>query len=202
MKIKSIYSLLLLIIITLLSACATNQMKSPNTTGQQAYQEQIQYSGRISVQYQQDEQEQNLHGNFEWQQKDSTISISLTSPLGQTIANITQSPQGASITEANQETRYADNLEQLLNETVGWTLPVNELKVWLQGFQLNQAQQIQAIPHTDNQVISTQGWTLRYVNWQQSESLIIPKRIDLTRNTSQLGELKIRIVIDEWKNAL
>lgn len=203
MKIKSIYPLVIIISSLMLSACASNQTGTPmseqNVAAKQSYQDQIELSGRLSVQYQENDQEQNLHGNFDWQQNNDVISINLSSPLGQIIANITQSPQGASITEANKPTRYAQDIDQLLHQTVGWTMPVNELKIWLQGFKLNQAQEKQAIPSLENQMITTQGWTLRFVTWQQNQGMIFPKRIDLKRETSQLGELKIRIVIDEWK---
>jgi outer membrane lipoprotein LolB len=213
-RIKSIYSLYLpkLIIITactLLSACATSTMPQANekstTTTPRYYHDQIAISGRISIQYQQNEQEQSVSGSFDWQQEKDIIGITLTSPLGQTIAVIKQTPQGAILEQAKQEPRTAPDIEQLLLETMGWSLPVGGLKNWLQGFdQMNGAIGAEriSIPAIDNQTLDTQGWQLRFVSWQIEEgngNTIHPKRIDLARHTNHLGEIRIRIVISEWK---
>ena len=169
------------------------------------YHDQITLNGPISIQYQQNEQEQSVSGSFDWQQEKDTISITLTSPLRQTIAVIKQTPQGATLEQAKQETRTAPDIEQLLLETMGWSLPVSGLKNWLQGFdQINGAMGAErhSIPAIDNHMLDAQGWQLRFVSWQVEEgngSTIHPKRIDLVRHTKHLGEIRIRIVISEWK---
>ena len=200
MKIKNIYSLIYLsFAILIISGCATQTTRNSSTPSKQVYQESIQIIGRISIQYQENEQEQSLHGNFDWQQNGNDITIELSSPLGQTIANITQNNDGASITEAKKPPRTAKDIEQLLIETVGWTMPVNNLKSWLQGFDITETRQHSPIFSVDNNTITSHGWQIRYASWQDNETLTMPKRIDLNRNTQEMGELKIRIVIDEWK---
>ena len=200
MKIKNIYPLINILFITsIISGCATQAPRNNFNVSKQIYQDNIQISGRISIQYQENDQEQSLHGNFEWQQNNNNIAIDLSSPLGQTIANITQNKDGASITEAKKPPRTAQNIEQLLRETVGWTIPVQNLKSWLQGFEAKELQQFTPITSIDNNTISSQGWQIRYASWQEKETLTFPKRIDLSRYTQEMGELKIRIVIDEWK---
>jgi outer membrane lipoprotein LolB len=200
MKIKNIYSLIYLsLFISIFSGCATQAPRNNINSSKQIYQEKIHITGRISIQYQENEQEQSLHGNFDWYQNSDDIAIELSSPLGQTIANITQNKGGASITEAKKPPRTAKDIEQLLRETVGWTIPVQSLRSWLQGFDTTASQHYAPIATTDNHIITSSGWQIRYASWQEIESITLPKRIDLTRTTQQMGELKIRIVIDEWK---
>lgn len=163
------------------------------------YQEQLQISGKIHVSYQKDEREQSLPGNFEWQQNRDATDITLLSQLGQTMASIHVDAAGASLQQTNQPLRTADNLDSLLGETLGWPLPVAELRNWLQGYQRLPGGQLAALPPQNNLSLNLEGWQLRYVSWQEEENgQIHPKRIDLRRSTSYAGEVTLRIVIYQW----
>lgn len=174
-----------------------SQNQSPITTNAaRNYQQQIQISGRINIQYQRADKPQNLPGGFEWEQDGNNIRINLLSPLGQTLARITQNSQGAMLEQEGKETRQANDLDQLLLDTLGWPLPVAGLRDWLQGFVAADGKTITALLPRD-QTLETQGWKLRYASWHENPSF--PKRIDLQRYTEQAGEVSIRIVVDEWK---
>ena len=58
------------------------------------YRETIELSGRLSVNYEKDGQPGSVTGNFEWSQQPGRIDVSLASPLGQTLAQISVTPQG------------------------------------------------------------------------------------------------------------
>ncbi len=185
---------------TLLNACST----APTISGEQSskprvLQEQVQLTGRISIQYQQREQAETISAGFEWQQAAHDLHISLSSPLGQTIATIQQTPMGARLEQAKQEPRTAADIEQLLADSLGWSIPVIGLKGWLQGFDVQANGKTVAVPVQDYFQLQAQGWQLQFVSWQEDAGVVHPKRIDLQRYTEELGEVKIRIVIDEWK---
>lgn len=184
---------------TVLSSCSTTK---PLTSEQMArtrnYQESVVMTGKINIQYQQNEKTETLTGNFEWQQNSNEMSITLSSPLGQTIAIIRENPQGASLEQSKQETRYAGNVEQLLTESLGWSLPITGLRDWLQGFDRNQQGQRFAVPTRDNHRSMTQGWQLDFTSWQEDCEQIHPKLINLYRRTEEVGDLKIRLAILEW----
>ncbi|MDO8651122.1 MAG: lipoprotein insertase outer membrane protein LolB [Undibacterium sp.] len=189
------------------TACSTIQRTSSATSTAaddvkissiRQYQEQLLVSGRIQVQYQQNGKTQSLPGSFEWQQNKDDTSINLISPLGQTIASIRQNADGASLQQANQALRSADNLDNLLNEALGWSLPVTGLRDWLQGFTRTADGLRAPIATQDNLQLKVDGWQLRYVSWQDEAGQLRPKRIDLQRYTAQAGEVSMRIVIDQW----
>ena len=120
---------------TLLNACSTAPtISSEQSSKPRVLQEQVQLTGRISIQYQQREQAETISAGFEWQQAAHDLHISLSSPLGQTIATIQQTPMGARLEQAKQEPRTAADIEQLLADSLGWSIPVIGLKGWLQGF--------------------------------------------------------------------
>ncbi|WP_423043777.1 lipoprotein insertase outer membrane protein LolB [Undibacterium sp. Dicai25W] len=182
----------------LCSACASIGMQqaqnSVNATSfdSRTYQDNIQLSGKISVRYEKDNKPQQLPGSFEWEQSGQHLRINLLSPLGQTLARITLDDSRAILEQEGQSPRYAQNLDQLLQESLGWSLPVAGMRDWLQGFIPQENGQRQALIRVD-QTLQNSGWTLRYASWQDHTDL--PKRIELSRYTQQAGNVSISIFI-------
>jgi outer membrane lipoprotein LolB len=193
----------------LLSACATPFVPRSDISGSnkqvptadeqtRSYREQITLSGRIHVLYQQNDKAQSLPGSFEWTQEYGKLQINLLNPLGQTIASITQDAHGAHLQQANQTMRSAANLDDLLDEALGWPLPVAGLKDWLQGYHRTSGTQRSALAAQDNLTLLADGWQLRYVSWIEEAGHLRPKRLDLQRYTPQAGEVSLKIIIDQW----
>ena len=161
----------------------------------------IDIAGRLSVRYQKDGREEALHGSFTWSQKADATVISLLSPLGQTLAVITVTSTSASIAQAGQATRVAADANALATETLGWPLPVAGLRDWLQGFTTNALGQRSAVKANDPVAFQTSdGWTLQYASWDNTDrNQTHPKRLDLTRQTTEAGDVSIRLVIDNWQ---
>lgn len=157
--------------------------------------------GRISVRYQRAQKEEALHGSFGWTQTPTHTSVTLMSPLGQTIAVIDVTPQVATLMQGGQTARTAADVDALTAETLGWPLPVGGLREWLQGFAVDRAGQPFVATPQDAEVITRDGWRIRYANWQSAapSTQQRPKRIDLARFTEQAGDVTIRIVIDTWQ---
>ena len=173
-----------------------NSISTPHPS-QRPYQQNILINGRIAVNYQHNDQEQNLPGSFEWEQHQDHLRISLYSPLGQTLAFITEDKNGATLIQEGRQAKVAHNLDQLLSDALGWPLPVAGLRHWLQGYIQQQNGQLQGLNAVD-QTISTEGWKLRYATWYLVPDF--PKRLDLQRQTAEAGNVSIRIVIDQWKS--
>jgi outer membrane lipoprotein LolB len=187
----------------LLAGCTSMATKDGLTTSTVPfqYQENLFIIGRINIQYQQDMEAKSVSGSFEWLQTESDTTITLLSPLGQTIATIKQNAFGATLQQGNEPLRSAQNVDTLLSETLGWPLPMASMRNWLQGYALNQHGQRASISAQDSGPMLADGWQLHFVSWQQEAEHIYPKRIDLARSTTQAGEVKLRIVIDQRKNS-
>ncbi|MFZ6759839.1 lipoprotein insertase outer membrane protein LolB [Undibacterium sp. Ji50W] len=169
---------------------------STNIANNRQYQPQIQISGKISIQYQQAGKLQSLPGSFEWEQDTHGTRITLLSQLGQIMARINQNELMATLELNDKSTRSASDLDQLLQETLGWSLPVTGLRDWLQGFVAIDGKRAIAVKAED-QTLNIQGWKLRYASWHEQPSF--PERIDLQRYTEQAGDVSIRVVVKEWK---
>jgi outer membrane lipoprotein LolB len=194
---------------SLLAGCAsmTTPSITETSTAQQMgatspFHDAIELGGRLSVRYQGSRQEEALHGNFTWNQTPRQTTVTLLSPLGQTMAIIDVTPDGATLAQNGQTTRTAADVDTLTADTLGWPLPVAGLREWLQGYALDQSgRRFVATPQSAD-VTTREGWRIRYANWQDesaSSSRPHPKRIDLARATEQAGDVSIRIVIDSWQ---
>lgn len=180
-----------------LAGCAT----APTGMSQAAvgaYRDSIDLSGRLSVNYQKDGQPQSLTGNFNWAQRPGRIDVSLASPLGQTIAKISVTPQEAVLTQAERAPRVAKDIDTLSAQALGWSLPVSGLRDWLQGYAEGADGKRFAASPANSSVFTRDGWRLRFVTWQDGNAVHpVPRRIDAERSaTATSDELAIRIVID------
>jgi len=190
----------------LLAGCATVTPPEHGAAGQAAiairpFHQAIDMSGRLSVRYQGRTREEALHGSFTWSQSPYLTTVTLLSPLGQTMAVINVSPEGATLQQGGQQTRTAPNVDALTAEALGWPLPVAGLRDWLQGFTVDNAGKRFAATPSSPQVASKDGWQIHYVAWEDNvpSAQSRPKRIDLARSTEQAGDVSLRIVIDTWQ---
>lgn len=164
------------------------------------YQQAIDVTGRMSVRYQQYGRDEALHGSFEWQQRPGKTQLTLSSPLGQTIARIDILPDGATLTQSGQAPLAAADADALTAQALGWPLPVSGLRDWLQGRVTDRSgKKIVATPQDENTDIETiDGWRIRYAAWDDTAAPR-PRRIDLARSTEQAGEVALRLVIDTYE---
>jgi outer membrane lipoprotein LolB len=186
---------LFLLALALTGACTTTL---PLPSGTRTYRSDVRLGGRLSVSYRAAGKPESLQGKFVWVQRGEQIDIELLTPLGQTIARIAIAPGRARIEQSGGDVREAASIDQLTEQTLGWTLPVNGLRYWLQGFMRDARGQLASVAPDQSGTLRGDGWKLRYVSWQADGSTAMPKRIDFTRDTAQ-SELALRVVIDRWQ---
>ena len=177
--------------------------RSESPTPVRTYRDTIDLNGRLSVRYQQNGRDEALHGSFTWAQTAHQATVTILSPLGQTLATIEVTPGHSSLTQAGRPPRVAADVDALAADALGWPLPVAGLRDWLQGFAIDgSGHRVIATPSTTTAVATPEGWRIRYASWQDDDPTSPhnhPKRIDLERSTAQAGDVSIRIVIDSWQ---
>lgn len=186
----------------LLAGCAS---EPPLPTGTRDFRETLTLSGRLSVSYQQAGKTESLQGKFHWAQQRERTDIELYSPLGQTLARIAITPASARIEQSNGMIREAASADALTEDVLGWSLPVDGLRYWLQGFARDANQRLRAVAPGESARLRGDGWNVNYVSWQDAGGHALPKRIDFTRDAlpdaaraASRGPLSLRIVIDSW----
>jgi outer membrane lipoprotein LolB len=195
----------------LLAGCAS--APPPSSEPVAPYREQIELSGRLSVNYQRDGKTESLAGRFSWRQSGAQTDVVLTSPLGQTVAQISVTPGLASLTQGGQAPRVAADIDSLSAQALGWPLPVSGLRDWLQGYAIDASGARFVASPSRGRVTTRDGWRLHFVTWQDAPADAAPagalraaaprataprpKRIDAERSADlQTEEVAIRIVLD------
>jgi len=179
----------------ILAGCATT---SSNVATVGAYRDSIDLSGRLSVNYQKEGRQESLTGNYDWTQRPGRVDVTLANPLGQTIATIEVTPQSATLTQSGRAPVSEADIDTLTQRTLGWPLPVAGLRDWLQGYAVDgQGQRFAASP-ARNEVLTRDGWRLRFVEWQDPNAAQpAPRVIHAERAVAgDIQDLQIRIVIN------
>jgi outer membrane lipoprotein LolB len=155
------------------------------------------YHGRFAVQYvDQNGQQRNAYGNFDWQEAGDTVTLQLRNPLGQTLAIVTSSPASASLELPNRQPLTADNVSTLMQNALGFALPVEGLRYWLQP---SPAPTSRAKTEEDPQQpsrlkeIRQDGWTIDYLAYADAPATGV-KRVNLSREEPPLD---IKLVLDQ-----
>ncbi|WP_194711450.1 lipoprotein insertase outer membrane protein LolB [Noviherbaspirillum soli] len=196
------YRAALLALPIFLAACAGVPPAAPvlpESSVTRAYQQSVDINGRMSVRYQINGRDEALHGSFEWRQRPDNTQLTLLSPLGQTLAQIMVTPDGATLTQAGQPPLSAADADALASQALGWPLPVAGLRDWLQGMvTVPGGKRVALAPGNDGDIVSADGWRLRFPAWEDGAPAR-PRRIDLARSTEQAGDVALRLVIDSFQ---
>jgi len=155
------------------------------------------YHGRFAVEYvDQTGQQRNAYGDFDWREHDATVTLELRTPLGQTLAVVTASPAQATLELPNRQPLTADNVATLMQTSLGFALPVEGLRYWLQpSVAPTSRARTTADPQDPSRLsqIRQDGWTIDYVAYASAPATGV-KRVNLTRDDPPL---KIKLVLDQ-----
>lgn len=143
-----------------LAACATAPQERPAQF----------WSGRIGLQVQ-SEPPQSLHASFELQGNPQSGDLTLLNPVGGIVARLSWNPQQATLERGNERWTQT-SVEQLAQQLVQTTLPVQALFDWIEG---------RAVTHA---------------GWEADLSAREQGRI-LARRTQPLPTAQLRIVLDQ-----
>ena len=163
------------------------------------YHDHIDISGRFSAQFERYGKPESWSGSFTWSQTPEKTTVALLSPLGQTLATIVSDEQMATLIQSGQAPRSAADVDALVQNTLGWPLPISHLRDWLQAYTINaQGQRVPETPASTAAIATADGWYLNFVSWQDDNDFgmqNVPKRIDLERQTAEAGKVAMRLVI-------
>jgi len=184
--------------LTLLAGCSQMQpapavvpaLNYQAYTAQMLALSQWQLQGKVGIRT---SQESNSAG-FSWQQHADRYDISFFGPFNAQAARLRGDSQRITL-EADGETYQADTPEALLEDRLGWQLPVRELAWWVRGLPAPNIPYTKSIAEERLSELNQRGWQIRYRRY--SEDGLHPEKILLIREG-----LRITLVIHEWEKFL
>lgn len=147
---------------SLLSGCATPPQ--PGASAQSRAD--VEYQGRFSVRYvDQNGQQRDAYGNFDWVERADTVTLELRNPLGSTLAVVEASPTSATLRLPNQPPRSASNVEDLMQRALGFPMPVSGMRYWLRNQVAPTSQAQTTLDKAGHpQQIVQDGWQIDYLD--------------------------------------
>lgn len=134
-------------------------------------------------------------GTLFWLQRQDYYDIRLSGPLGRGAARLT-GREGAVLLEVANQGRYeAVSPEALLEEQLGWRLPVSHLFWWVRGLPAPDSRSRVTLD-TQSQLarLEQDGWQLQYLSYVEQNGYRLPERIKLHGK-----DLDITLVIKDWQ---
>lgn len=131
---------------------------------------------------------------FRWQQAPRAQQLRILGPLGNTVAELRESNQQATLLEANGQRRSAPDMGSLLYQVLGVELPVQELPSWLLG--IPPAKQVLAYDSAGLPARAQWGdWQLHYLHYSAVGGLQMPALLQADGPNG----LQLRIAISDWR---
>ena len=134
-------------------------------------------------------------GTLFWLQRQDYYDIRLAGPLGRGAARLTGRPGLVALEVANQGRYEAPTPEALLDEQLGWRLPVSHLIWWVRGLPAPDTRSELNLD-ADSRLASLKqdGWDVEYLRYTEQNGYWLPERIKLHGE-----DLDVTLVIKDWQ---
>lgn len=147
-------------------------------------------SGKLAIRTDQ----QSASGTLFWLQRRDYFDLRVSGPLGQGTTRLTGHPGQIQLTTPHTSLQ-ADSPEQLMEDQLGWSLPVNNLIWWVRGLPAKGSRHHLQF-NEDNRVsqLEQAGWSIKYQSYLElPDGTHLPARILMSN-----PELQLTLVIKQW----
>ena len=183
-----------------LSACTGVAVKEPVAGDKAIYQQRADeiseiaewsFSGKISL----DDGDQGGSGRLKWEVLADSSELDFHGALGRGAWNLYIEPDRTVLKEANGEQQTAAAVNDLIQERIGWPLPVDALQWWVRGLAapgVVDAEQFD--PEGLLLHLSQFGWSIDLNRYKSFSGLSLPVRLDARRDN-----YRVKLAIGKWQ---
>jgi len=137
-------------------------------------------------------------GTLYWWQARDAYDIRLSGPLGRGATRIAGDQQGVTLEIAGQAPMSAVSAEELVEEQIGWRLPVDNLLWWVRGLPApNSPSRVQLDPDSRLARLTQAGWVIEYSRYQEVGGITLPQRMQLSGH-----DVLLTLVVTQWDPVL
>ncbi len=149
------------------------------------------FSGRMAVRLNEEAWSATMH----WKQSGDNFEIRIIAPLAQGTALISGDGDGVTLKTSDNREYTDSDVMQIMNQNLGWSIPVHALKYWIRGISHPQYSISDQVIDENGRLVSLQAdnWIVSYQRYDLTTENALPSRIELTR----LGT-RIRVIINHW----
>lgn len=186
-----------LLIFGMLAACASRppvrvatepEMRQAQRSAALALRPDWQLEGKIAVSDGRD----GGSGRLVWSQQGDAFEIEVSAPVSRRSWRLIGDARGARIEGLDGGTRYGSDASALLEQAVGWVVPVDHMSAWARGLAGRGPSKLEygadALPRT----LEQSGWTVDYRAWSTTTP-DLPQKV-----FAHSGDRRVRIVVQRW----
>jgi outer membrane lipoprotein LolB len=153
-------------------------------------------SGKIGLRTQRhDGKIESASATLFWLQRQDYFDIRLAGPMGGGAARLTGRPGKVSLEAANQGSFQAESAEALLQQQLGWNLPISHLFWWVRGVPASDSKSRLTLGSESRlATLEQDDWKVEYLSYVEQNGYWLPERIKLHG-----AKLDITLVIKDWQ---
>ncbi len=184
----------------MLGACSGVSVKPGQVANIEAYQQRASQlagfdewslAGKISL----DDGDQGGSGRLNWSKRFDTTELDFYAALGRGAWNLKVGPDYAVLTEANGEALSASSVNALIQQRMGWPVPVEALQWWVRGLTAPGLIQEQTIDSKGLLIHLEQfGWSVDFSRYDVSPGIAMPKRLNAT-----MEDYRVKLAVSQWQ---
>jgi outer membrane lipoprotein LolB len=201
-RLPQIKPVLLALSVLLLAACATTRapVRLQGDSATLGMQEQRERSladadhwtleGKLSV----SDGKDNNSGTLTWRQDGDRYEFTVRGPITGRTFRLTGGPEGAELEGLDGGPRRGADAESLMASTVGWQIPLAELKRWALGLRADTGPADIAFgaDRLPSRLVQD-GWTVDYKQWDATRQPAMPTRV-----FAEKAPYKVRLSVENW----
>lgn len=185
----------------LLSACTGVAVKEPAADNSSVYQNRVAtlaaiqawgLTGRISL----DDGDQGGSGRLQWDVHNQGSELDFHGAMGRGAWHLSIGPDTAVLKEANGVESSAADADSLIQQRIGWPLPLSALQWWVRGLAApggGVAEQ-KFGDGGSLAMLHQHGWKIEFSRYTTTAGIVLPTRLEARRDN-----YRVKLAISSWR---
>ncbi len=195
--------ILLLVLVFMLSACATKRPVEYPESGRLQEENRVlwlqqhahwKFDGRFSIRIESGKSSEGGSGNLSWRQNADTLEIGFYGAFGRGAWQLRANSEFAELSLADGRVVKGVDVAAIIKAELGWDIPIENFSLWLRGMPGNFSRVNSRDSSGRPESITHQAWQVKYLSWMQVEAYYLPKKIELTAPGR-----KLKLSVKNWE---
>lgn len=131
-----------------------------------------------------------------WRQQQQHYSIVFSLPFGQSGPTLVGNETSATLSIPKEEPITGHSAGQLLEQRLGWTLPVENAKFWILGIPSPNSESKVLLKNERLTKLRQDGWLINYDRYKRIDGLFMPSKITISR-----GNFSLLLIVYKWAHS-
>lgn len=139
--------------------------------------------------------QESTSANLDWNQHPHYFRMLISGPFGGG-RSVLEGREGRFSLTTSDGRFQAETPEALMEEQLGWSLPVSAMPDWVRGLPGEHASyQLETDELGFPNFLQQDGWEIDYRDWEQVDEMWLPRRLVM-----HYGDVRITLVVNQWRS--